>query len=131
MEDLVNYLDESLQQIELKAQEYLLIEEKLRQADIETESASHHFLPDNQPDNSGADQPTLEVQQGQVYNKPEEPDKPTEDLKATLLRLKQEIIGMLPEKNKFIDVDLGYGPSSIGAFTNKENPNELDLIIVH
>ena len=135
MEDYVNYLDETLKPLEEKAQEYLLLEERLRYADIENESATHNFSPGNQKPESAEtgdnDMDSAQLQQGVPIIKTPQTHHSEEELKSKLSLLKQEIIAMLPEKNKFIPVDLGYGPSSIGAFPNKENPEEMDLIIVH
>jgi hypothetical protein len=135
MEDYVNYLDESLRPLEEKAQEYLLLEERLRYIDIENDSATHQFIPEEEqnknPETGDKTMASAQLQQGVPIIKTPETHQSPEEIKSKLSQLKQEIIAMLPETNKFIPVDLGYGPSSIGAFPNKEKPEELDLIIVH
>jgi hypothetical protein len=50
-------------------------------------------------------------------------------------QLQQEVIAMLPEKNKFVELNLGYGPSLVGYFTvDPETHVTLDepvLRVVH
>lgn len=50
-------------------------------------------------------------------------------------KLKQEVINMLPEQNKFFELNLGYGPSMVGYFTRdpetRQPLSEPVLRVVH
>ena len=61
----------------------------------------------------------------------------TEDvnaLQANLSSLEQEIIGMLPTRNEWLKVNLGYGPSRVGAWhvpALNGAPERYELRVIH
>lgn len=113
MENLTHYLDKSLIPLENKIKEYLSIERDIRILDVELlslQSMKTDFNPE---------QHDLEHDLKQGTGSGDLSDK---EQKMTILLdkynlLRAQLIQMLPEKNKFIEVNLGYGPSMVGYFT--------------
>ncbi|GAA4021613.1 hypothetical protein GCM10022409_01610 [Hymenobacter glaciei] len=57
-----------------------------------------------------------------------------EQLRQQLAQLEQEIIGMLPTRDEWVKVNLGYGPSRVGAWqvpATSSAPARLELRVVH
>lgn len=55
-------------------------------------------------------------------------------LQADLARLEQEIIGMLPTRDEWLKVNLGYGPSRVGAWlvpAIQGAPERYELRVIH
>ncbi|GAB3743857.1 hypothetical protein GCM10027594_22890 [Hymenobacter agri] len=55
-------------------------------------------------------------------------------LQAGLARLEQEIIGMLPTRDEWLKVNLGYGPSRVGAWhvpALNGAPERHELRVIH
>ncbi|MDB5233870.1 MAG: hypothetical protein JWR44_863 [Hymenobacter sp.] len=55
-------------------------------------------------------------------------------LRADLARLEQEIIAQLPTRDEWLKVNLGYGPSRVGAWhvpATSTAPERYELRIVH
>ena len=64
------------------------------------------------------------IEQGQS------PDKQRHDL----ARMEQEILGLLPTRDEWVKVNLGYGPSRVGAWhvpALNGAPERYELRIVH
>jgi hypothetical protein len=107
----LDYLNPALIPLEEKVKAYLEAEEELEKARIGARSLATTDLPptdgtfEQRPPTGSFDQHTDEMQQ-------------TLDNMATDLELlRREIIEMLPVRDEFIKVNLGYGPSRVGAFT--------------
>ena len=130
MENLIAYLDESLVPLEQKIQEYLEVEKEIRLLEVKILTLQNKVAAADEPEQSEAqaDIGTEESELGEHQQHLENLLKRYEDLK-------QEVIGMLPEKNKFIEINLGYGPSMVGYFTvDHETHQELPepvLRVVH
>ena len=114
MENLIEYMDDSLVPLEDKVKEYLHAEREIRLLEVEllsmqrtwqTVGAEQHHQ-DQAPPAATPDEGKTVVQ-----------DQKMQQLLATYKRLQQEVIRMLPEQNKFVELDLGYGPSQVGYFT--------------
>lgn len=112
MENLIAYLDESLVPLEQKVKEYLQVEQDIRH--LEVEILTHKT--DNTADTSAKEDKLNGLLQ--KYN-----------------GLREEVVQMLPEQNKFIEINLGYGPSMVGYFTvdyeTHQTLSEPVLRVVH
>jgi hypothetical protein len=54
--------------------------------------------------------------------------------RTELARLEQEIIALLPTRNEWVKVNLGYGPSRVGAWhvpATDSTPERYELRVVH
>lgn len=112
MENLIAYLDESLIPLEQKIQEYLEVEKEIRLLEVKILTLQNKVAASDEPDQTEA--------QADIGTEESELDQHQQLLENLLKRyqdLKQEVIEMLPEKNKFIEINLGYGPSMVGYFT--------------
>lgn len=112
MENLIEYLDESLLPLEEKVKEYLHIERDIRLLEVELLSLQS-VKPDFDPEQH-VEHPFSNAQSTNTLNDKEQKLK---DLLDKYKALQQEVIQMLPEKNKFVELNLGYGPSMVGYFT--------------
>ena len=55
-------------------------------------------------------------------------------LRTDLARLEQEIIALLPTRDEWLKVNLGYGPSRVGAWlvpAHNGTPERYELRVVH
>ena len=100
----LDYLDASLLPLEEKVNAYLETEKSLRRV---TQTSS--------PAPAG------------------EPESP-EQLRRQLAQLESEIIALLPSRDEWVKVNLGYGPSRVGAWqvpANGSTPARYELRVVH
>ena len=61
------------------------------------------------------------------------PQRPDE-LRQRLAGLEQDILALLPSRNEWVKVNLGYGPSRVGAWhvpATTEAPERYELRVVH
>jgi hypothetical protein len=120
MENLVEYLDESLVPLEEKIKAYLDVEREIRLLEVELLSLQS-MRPDFDPESRDFEQTMAAGRRTDTLN-----DK--EKRLATLLdsyrELKQDVVDMLPEHNKFFELNLGYGPSMVGYFTEDRETHQ-------
>ena len=125
----LNYLDPSLQPLEDKVQAYLQAEKELQRAVAESASLSHLA---QQPDatsgpaaDAAAHSGTAPTSDGIFEQRPptgsydqagEEMHERLQNLRDDLEVLRRDIIQMLPVRDEWIKLNLGYGPSRVGAF---------------
>ncbi|GAB2872820.1 hypothetical protein [Hymenobacter ruber] len=60
--------------------------------------------------------------------------QPAQHSRADLSRLEQEIIALLPTRDEWVKVNLGYGPSRVGAWhvpALGSQPERYELRVVH
>ena len=106
----LDYLNPALVPLEDKVLAYLEAEEELKKAQIEARSQATTDLPptdtdfEQRPPTGSFDQHTDEVQQR------------LDNMSHDLDLLRREIIELLPVRDEFVKVNLGYGPSRVGAF---------------
>lgn len=131
MENLTEYLDETLIPLEGKVKHYLALERDIRLLDVELlslQSVKSDFDPDQED-------PEQEIQEGRHGESLSDKEQMLTEMIEQYEKLKKEVTEMLPEHNKFIELDLGYGPSMVGYFTKDpethENLPEPMLRIVH
>lgn len=112
MENLIEYLNESLIPLEEKVKEYLHVERDIRLLEVEVLSM-HSVKTDFDPDL------TIEKQLSgsQPANTLNDKEQKLKELLDQYKALQKEVIEMLPEQNKFVELNLGYGPSMVGYFT--------------
>ncbi|GAB3527947.1 hypothetical protein GCM10027443_05070 [Pontibacter brevis] len=113
MENLVEYLDESLVPLEEKIKTYLDVEHAMRLLEVELLSLQS-IGPDFSPNSQDTEQTGSEESFSRKLN---DKEKRLEELVAYYKQLRQEVIAMLPEQNKLFELNLGYGPSMVGYFT--------------
>lgn len=116
MEDLTEYLDESLKPLEDKIKQYLEAERNIRLLEVDVLSLQHQ---------------QAEHAQSQLTEKEQQLEK----LVQRYQQLRQEVIALLPGKNIEVEINLGYGPSMVGYFSvdpDTEQPlDEPVLRVVH
>ena len=113
MENLIEYLDESLIPLEEKVRDYLDVERTIRLLEVEILSLQS-IRPDFDPENRDFEQ---NIAAGRRSNSLSEKEQRLASLLESYKKLKQEVVNMLPEQNKFFELNLGYGPSMVGYFT--------------
>lgn len=105
----LDYLDPNLLPLEETVQAYLKTEKELAQAEIAATMLTQSPEPatgsfEQRPATGSYSQHTEETQQN-LHN-----------LRDDLARLRQHIIQQLPVRDEWVKINLGYGPSRIGAF---------------
>ena len=123
MENLIEYLDESLIPLEEKIRDYLEVERTIRLLEVEILSLQS-IRPDFTPESRDFEGNSLS-----------EKEQRLDTLLESYKKLKQEVVNMLPEQNKFFELNLGYGPSMVGYFTvdheTRQPLEEPVLRVVH
>ena len=128
MSSNLDYLNPALIPLEEKVKAYLEAEEELEKAQIEARSLATTNLPsttegfEQRPPTGSFDQHLDEVQQR------------LDNMITDLDILRREIIDMLPVRDAFVKVNLGYGPSRVGAFTVPTPPGtepKYHLRVIH
>lgn len=141
----LDYLDPALQPLEANLKAYLATEKQLQQATVaatlQTHPSAQPDIPVTQP--SATADFTPEPQGAPAFEQRSATgsyDQHTEDsiqrlknLQDELVQLRRVIVQQLPVRNEWVKVNLGYGPSRVGAFTADEAAStngEVDLRIV-
>ncbi|MDF7811144.1 hypothetical protein [Hymenobacter sp. YC55] len=120
MSSNLNYLDPALQPLEDKVRAYLAAEKELERAQIEAAN-----LPLNQAqEQASASAFEQRPPTGSYDQHPDQMRQELENLHDDLTLLRREIIGMLPARDEWVKVNLGYGPSRVGAFRIPGTPDE-------
>ncbi|WP_019948485.1 hypothetical protein [Hymenobacter aerophilus] len=107
----LDYLAPELKPLEEKLQAYLAAEKELAQAEIAATNVALDPPPapavalGQRPAPGSFPQPTAES------------GNELQNLRDDLAAQRQEIIGMLPVRDEWIKINLGYGPSRVGAFS--------------
>ena len=126
----LDYLDPALLPLEEKANAYLETEKALRNA---TQALKNEpMLTHKQA------QATAQFEQrpptGNFDQHADELIHTVENLRYELTRLEQEVIDLLPCRDEWVKVNLGYGPSRVGAWlvpAMGEAPARYELRVVH
>jgi len=117
----LDYLAPNLQPLVEKVEAYLAAEKELRTLTIADHNEATHDADvaaaadafEQRPPTGSFDQHADELQQRR------------DDAQADLDYLKQEILTLLPARDEWVKVNLGYGPSRVGAWrvSNANDPN--------
>ncbi|MBB6611721.1 hypothetical protein H7F15_11785 [Pontibacter sp. Tf4] len=113
MENLTHYLDKTLIPLENKVKDYLNVERDIRILDVELLSLQS-IKSDFNPEQHDLEQEMKDGTKSAALN---DKEQKMAELLEKYSTLRNELIQMLPEKNKFIEINLGYGPSMVGYFT--------------
>ncbi|MDX5346115.1 MAG: hypothetical protein LPK19_02620 [Hymenobacteraceae bacterium] len=132
MENFTDYLDPELVPLEEKIKAYLDVDKELKHMQIELENAKA-AAPEFDPEKHDLQQT---ISEGKHENQLSDIQNKIEDLEKQQNKLKAQIIDLLPVKDQYIKVDLGYGPSEVGAFTRTDRAQitghpDYDLMIIH
>jgi hypothetical protein len=120
----LDYLAPDLQPLVEKVEAYLAAEKELRTLTIADHNEAAHDADvaasaaefEQRPPTGSFDQHADELQQRR------------DDAQADLDHLKQEILTLLPTRDEWVKVNLGYGPSRVGAW---RVPNASDPSAEH
>ncbi|OON70295.1 hypothetical protein [Hymenobacter sp. CRA2] len=114
----LDYLDPNLVPLEDKVKAYLAAEEDLQQALVEarTLQATHNQTT------AAATAGNIEEHPASTDQLPAAPHQKIQQLQGTIQQLGQEILQLLPERDAWVKVNLGYGPSRVGAWRDEEAP---------
>jgi len=126
----LDYLSPSLQPLEEKAQAYVDAEAALRQAELalhneparQNQQAQAAGQFEQRPPTGSFDQPHAELLQ-RLQNTRDE-----------LHTLHAELLALLPARDEWVKINLGYGPSRIGAWhvaATADKPEHYQVRVVH
>lgn len=119
----LDYLAPDLKPLEEKVQAYLKAEKDLAQAEIAATSLTHPAAPEPEPFEQRP--PT-----GSYPQQTEEATNELHNIQDDLQHLRQEIISLLPVRDEWVKVNLGYGPSRVGAFRTAAPDETYELRVV-
>jgi hypothetical protein len=124
----LDYLDPTLIPLEEKVKAYLEAEEDLRKATVEARSLPTTEAAEQQAARQFEQRPPT----GSFDQNEDEVGQRIQNMHDDLAELRREIIGLLPVRDEFVKVNLGYGPSRVGAFAvaGSSGP-DYELRIVH
>lgn len=126
----LDYLDPALVPLEDKVKAFLEAEQALRRA---SDSLRNPAQPRQDPAHTplGVEPGPPETSNGQ---RAEEHRPNMEQLRGALARLEEEVVALLPSRNEWLKVNLGYGPSRVGAWhvpATASAPERYELRVVH
>lgn len=123
----LDYLDPALLPLEDKVKAYLEAEKDFKQAELEAIN-----LPAEQARQVAA---SLQFEQrpatGSFPQHTEQVQQQLQNLREELALMRQEIIQMLPARDEWVKVNLGYGPSRVGAFRVADSADTYELRVIH
>ncbi|RTQ52260.1 hypothetical protein EJV47_04340 [Hymenobacter gummosus] len=122
----LDYLDPNLLPLEEKVTAYLAAEEELRQLTVATRSHAAE-VAQPAPDTGGFEQrpPT-----GSFDQTADELTLKQQNLQDALGTLRQDILSLLPARDEWVKVNLGYGPSRVGAFRDESSPADAPQYLI-
>jgi len=126
----LDYLAPGLVPLEEQVQAYLAAEKALRAAT----AAQRNAPVPRQEETRGA---ASSGQHPLTFSHPSADDKTAQTvagLRAELTRLEGEILTLLPTRDEWVKVNLGYGPSRVGAWkvpATGGSPERYELRVVH
>jgi hypothetical protein len=116
----LDYLNPNLLPLEEKVTAYLAAEEQLRQLEVAARSRQAELSqPAPAADAGGFEQRPAT---GSFDQATDELAQKRQNLHGTLDGLREEILGLLPTRDEWVKVNLGYGPSRVGAFRDETAP---------
>ena len=125
----IDYLDPNLLPLEDKVRAILDAGKALQRAQVAEINEPLQAPSQNNTSQLSQGSPAVGVGQGGSENQPE-----IARLREDLARLENEIIGLLPTRNEWVKVNLGYGPSRVGAWhvpASEGTPERYELRVVH
>lgn len=131
MSSNLDYLNPDLRPLEDKVNAYLAAEKELHRAELEATT-----LPFDEAQAQAATQ-VFEQRSaaGSYAQHSDEIQQRLANLRDDLASLRRDIISLLPTRDEWVKVNLGYGPSRVGAFRRDAASNgpdaEYELRVVH
>lgn len=123
----LDYLAPALEPLEDKVKAYLQAEESLRKARQAVVNVPRQA--------AGRAEAAAEFEQrpatGSFDQAADERRLQQQTLRDDLDRLRQEIMALLPTRDAWVKVNLGYGPSRVGAWLVPGPPAHYELRVVH
>jgi hypothetical protein len=118
----LDYLDPALQPLVEKVEAYIAAKEDLRKLTIADRNEAAHDAAVAQSAEQFEQRPptgSFDQHQDELYQQ-------RQDAEDDLQRLAKEILPLLPTRDEWVKVNLGYGPSRVGAWRvpNANNPQE-------
>jgi hypothetical protein len=113
MESLTEYTDDTLITLEGKVRLYLALERDIRLLDVELLSLQS-MKSDFDPEQEDLE---LEIQEGHQIKTLNDKEQLLAEMIARYEIIKSEVIQLLPEQNKFVELNLDSGPTKVGYFT--------------
>jgi prefoldin subunit 5 len=126
----LDYLDPALLPLEDKVKAYLEAEENLRQALQEAHQVPQH----NAEVAQAAEQFEQRPPTGSFDQHADDIEVRMQALRDDLDAMHQEILDLLPTRDEWVKVNLGYGPSRVGAWfvpASAEAPEHYEVRVVH
>ena len=123
----LDYLAPALEPLEEKVKAYLRAEEALRKARLGTADAPRPAAGRIQTAEA-FEQPLATGSYNQAADERREQHQTLHD---DLVRIRHEIIDILPTRDAWVKVNLGYGPSRVGAWAVPGPPAGYELRVVH
>jgi hypothetical protein len=123
----LDYLDPALLPLADTVQAYLKTEKELAQAEIAATAVAH---------SSASPAPAFDQRPpaGSYPQEAEEAQLNLQHLRDDLARLRQQVLQQLPVRDEWVKVNLGYGPSRVGAFrvetASEAAPDGYELRVV-
>jgi hypothetical protein len=108
----LDYLNPDLRPLEEKVEAYLAAEKDLRMLTIADRNEASHDAFEQRPPTGSFDQHADEL------------NLRRQDAQDALDALRRDILALLPTRDEWVKVNLGYGPSRVGAWhvPNPHNP---------
>ncbi|MBD2715001.1 hypothetical protein KBK19_08140 [Microvirga sp. STR05] len=122
----LDYLNPNLLPLEDKVNAYLAAEKDLQRAQVEAVNLSSEQAQEA----AAAQQFEQRSATGSFPQHAEEVRQKRQNLQEDLARLRQEIIELLPVRDEWVKVNLGYGPSRVGAFLVPNSAGEYELRVI-
>ena len=108
----LDYLDPALQPLVQQVEAYLVAKEDLRKLTIADRNEAAH--------DANVEKSATEFEQrpatGSFDQHHDELEQQRQDAQDDLHRLEAEILQLLPTRDEWVKVNLGYGPSRVGAW---------------
>ncbi|UOR07462.1 hypothetical protein MUN82_10270 [Hymenobacter aerilatus] len=126
----LDYLNPDLLPLEEKLNAYLEAEQDYRRAATQATNLPVDHAASSKTDDLFAQRPAT----GSFDQATDEVTQQLDTMRADIEALRRQIIDLLPVRDEFIKVNLGYGPSRAGAFRIPSSPAdapEYELRIVH
>jgi hypothetical protein len=126
----LDYLDPAFLPLEEKVKAYLEAEKSLQRA---TAALRNEPLREQERAQTAA-QFTQRPPTGSFNQAEDELVQNIKNLRADLTHLEQEVIALLPTRDEWVKVNLGYGPSRVGAWhvpALNGAPERYELRVVH
>jgi len=126
----LDYLNPDLLPLEEKLNAYLEAEQDFRRAATQATNLPLNRAAAPGPNDTFEQRPAT----GSFDQETDEVQQTLDNMRTDLDALRREIVAMLPVRDEFMKVNLGYGPSRVGAFrtpNSSQGAPEYELRIVH